>query len=472
MTIVIITVCTFLSTFFAILHFICSFYYRKEPERAPRKTLGFSLIIPCFNEAPILKNTLNGVLRLDYDDYEVIFVNDGSTDNTLLVLFELLELKPLELESEVVKLLQLQIAPSSSSPSDNCPGLNPEPGQPCYKLYCSTKYANILVLDKHNSGKATSLNAGIALSSKEIIVTLDGDSVLEKNALRIMNRTFQDDSIIASGGAIHVMQYFLMDNCRPPLIALQALDYIKGFYIYKPSLTVNNALNIISGAFGVFRKSALMAVGGFRHGLGEDIDITIRLHEYAQLNKKVISYTMDAICYTECPQTWKDLSRQRVRWQKAFWDASLHNRHFLIRNFLHTSVCFFMLADAALSGTFAVLTFLANYLLLSIRVFLGVLPPLLLVFSGLGVLFNIATSLVAISRAVKHGPDFFRTVDDHNGTGSYKHAKTRPLYFGIGIDLIIFSFLRIAFFIRGTASYLMKRTDWDKLNRSNNAYTL
>ncbi|HAW70104.1 MAG TPA: hypothetical protein DCX37_02835, partial [Firmicutes bacterium] len=75
-----------------------SFYYRKEPERAPRKTLGFSLIIPCFNEALILKNTLSGVLRLDYEDYEVIFINDGSKDNTMSTLFELLELEPLEIE--------------------------------------------------------------------------------------------------------------------------------------------------------------------------------------------------------------------------------------------------------------------------------------------------------------------------------------------------------------------------------------
>jgi cellulose synthase/poly-beta-1,6-N-acetylglucosamine synthase-like glycosyltransferase len=454
MIIGIVAVFTFLSTFFAILHFICSFYYRKEPERAPRKTLGFSLIIPCFNEALILKNTLSGVLRLDYEDYEVIFINDGSKDNTMSTLFELLELEPLEIEP-----FPLQCMPNET-----------DLGAGFSEVYYSAKYANIFVVDKVNSGKAASLNAGVSLSSKEIIVTLDGDSVLEKNALRIMNRIFQDDNIIASGGAIHAMQYFLMDNCKSPLIALQALDYIKGFYVYKPSLTVNNALNIISGAFGVFRKNALIAVGGFRHGLGEDIDITIRLSEYAQLHKKVISYTMNAICYTECPQNWKDLGRQRVRWQMAFWDASKHNRQFLVSNFWHTSVCFFMLADATLSGTFAVMTFLANYLLLSIRVFCGIFPPLLLVSSGLAVLFNIANSLVAIYRAIRRGPDSFRTVNN-NARGN-KRTKTSPLYFGVCIDLIVFSFLRIAFFIKGTVSYLMKKTSWDKPSRTNNTYTL
>ncbi len=444
MIIAIVSICTFLSTFFAMLHLICSFYYRKEPERAPRKALGFSLIIPCYNEAAILKNTLCGVLRLDYDDYEIIFVNDGSVDKTMIVFNDLLALEPFP-----------------CGKVELCVGYR--------GVYRSTRYANIFVIDKQNSGKAASLNAGMALSRREIIVTLDGDSVLEKNALHVMNRAFQDEDVIASGGAIHVMQYFLMEKCKTPLIALQALDYIKGFYIYKPSLAVNNALNIISGAFGVFRKAALTEVGGFRNGLGEDIDITIRLQEYAQNHRKVISYTMDAICYTECPQTWKDLRRQRVRWQKAFWDAVVHNRHFLIKNFFQASICFFMIADATLSGTIAVMTFLTNYLLLSIRVFFGI-PPLLLIFSGLAVLFNIANSLVAIYRAIRRGPDSFRTAD--SDAGGSKRTKTSPLYFGVCTDLIVFSFLRIVFFIKGTVSYLMKRTSWDKLNRTNNAYTL
>ena len=446
MIIAFVTACTFLSTFFAILHFTCSFYYRKEPERTPRKMLRFTLVIPCFNEAPILRNTLKGVLRLDYESFETIFVNDGSTDNTMTILKRLLRLKPF-----IRKRGDFHSA---------------ENGQ----TYRSAKYSNIYVIDKPNTGKADSLNAGIALSRGEIIVTLDGDSVLEKNALHIMNCVFQDEEVIASGGAIHVMQYFLMDRGMSPIIALQALDYIKGFYIYKPSLSVNNALNIISGAFGVFRKTALIEVGGFRNGLGEDIDITIRLQAYAKKHKKVISYTMDAICYTECPQTWKDLRRQRVRWQKAFWDAVVHNRHFLLKQFFRTSVCFLMIADASFSSTMAVMIFLTNCLLLAIRLYVGI-APLFIVFSGLAVLFNIINSLVAIHRAAERGPHFFRVTQD--AADRYRlRSKTSPLYLGAFMDLVVFSFLRISYFIKGTASYLMKRTHWDKLSRTNNEYIL
>ena len=431
----IVTALTFLSTFFAMLHFVGSFLYRKEPTRIPKKTQGFSLIIPCFNEAPILKHTLGGVLRLVYDNFqenvEVIFVNDGSTDSTMRVLLDLLALKA---------------CPCKKVP---CRGF--------HGWYRSARYPNIFVLNKRNSGKAASLNAGIALSSKELIVTLDGDSILEENALSIMNRVFQDSEIIASGGAVHVMQYYHMNKRKQPLIALQALDYIKGFYIYKPSLCVNNALSIISGAFGVFRKNVLLDLGGFRDGLGEDIDITIRLQEYAQKHQKFVTYTMDAICYTECPQTWKDLARQRIRWQKAFWDAVVHNRQFLIRNFFESGISFFMLADAVFSGSMAVLAFISNYLLFSIRVFYS-LPPLFLLFSGLAVLFNIINSLVAVWRAERYGP-LLRNIK-------------RPMYLAICLDLLVFSFLRIAFFIKGTVSYMTNKMDWDKLSRTGNAYTL
>ncbi|HOG00667.1 MAG TPA: glycosyltransferase [Clostridia bacterium] len=440
----IVTLLTFLSTFFAMLHFICSFRYRQDPERKPARNLGFSLIIPCYNEAPIIHNTIRGILNLEYSHYEAIFVNDGSTDETLRILFEALQLEPYAR-----------------------PGFAHIPG--ARGIYRSKKHPRIFVIDKQNSGKASSLNMGIRFCSKELVVTLDGDSVLEKNALNIMNCSFQDKDMIASGGAVHVMQYFLMEARKKPLIAIQALDFIKGFYIYKPSLCVNNALSIISGAFGVFRKDALKAIGGFMDGLGEDIDITIRLQEYAQRKNKSISYNMDAICYTECPETWRDLKRQRVRWQKAFLDAIMNNRRFLVRQIFKTPVCFFMLMDAAFSGSMAVLTFFVNYILISLRLIYG-MPELFLLFAALAVLFNILNSVVAVRRAVRRGPQTFRA--EEAARAGRRRTKTGSLYLITWMDLTLFSFLRITFFVRGTVSYFLKRRSWDKLKRTSNAYML
>lgn len=439
----VVSVLTFLSTFFAMLHFLCSFLYKNDPVRKNCEKLGFSLLIPCFNEAPIVAKTIEGVVNLDYENYEAIFINDGSTDETL---------NTLKIELKLVVLNDCDLAFSIGVRA----------------VYRSLKYPNFFVIDKNNSGKAESLNIGMCFSSKELLVTLDGDSVLERDALNIMNSTFLDKDVIASGGAVHVMQYYLLKSKKKAIIALQALDYIKGFYVYKPSLCSNGAINIISGAFGVFRKDALIQVGGFKNGLGEDIDITIRLQEFAYKHKKIITYNMNAICYTECPQTWKDLKRQRVRWQKAFWDAFYKNRSFLLKYFFKSNVCFFMVLDAAFSGSMAVMTFFANYLLISFRFVYGI-SPMFLVFSFLAVIFNILNSLIAIVRAEKCGPNSLKKLSPDTARQT---TKSGPLFKIIFVDLFVFSFLRIVFFIKGTFLYITKNNSWDKLKRTNNAYTL
>jgi cellulose synthase/poly-beta-1,6-N-acetylglucosamine synthase-like glycosyltransferase len=93
---------------------------------------------------------------------------------------------------------------------------------------------------------------------------------------------------------------------------------MKGFYIYKISLHKQNATAIISGAFGAFRKDILMQAGGYRKTLGEDIDITLKIQFMIKNTNKKILYMPEALCYTQCPENWKDLFRQRIRWQKGF----------------------------------------------------------------------------------------------------------------------------------------------------------
>mgnify|MGYP000474407179 CR=1 FL=1 len=440
----IITLITFLSTFFSIYHLLSSFRYRKEPIIRVGKHLKFSIIIPCYNEARILANTIAGLLKLDYDydNLEVIFVNDGSDDNTMEVLSEQLEMREYQDEGRIYATGKI-------------------------KIFQSNKYPHIYVIDKENSGKADSLNKGIKFSHNELIVTMDGDCILDKDALNVMNQVFQDEEIIASGGVIHVMQYFLLNKKSKPIIALQALDYMKGFYIYKASLSCNNALSIISGAFGVFRKDALEAVGGFRSGLGEDIDITLKLQEYAQKNNKKITYDLRAICYTECPETWTDLARQRVRWQKAFWDAMSKNRKFIIRKFFECNVCLFILLDAAFSGTMAVISFLFNFILISLRVIYG-FPPLFIVLMALALVFNILCSLIAIYRWEKITvPQVEKGSKEilENGRVNLKY-----LFMSIITDTLCFSLLRIYYFIKGTISYSLNHKRWDKVARTSNSY--
>ncbi|MGI5850407.1 MAG: glycosyltransferase, partial [Christensenellales bacterium] len=375
------------------------------------------------------------------NNMEVIFVNDGSYDNTLRVLQEQLGIRPYKQRRRV-----------SAKDTIN--------------ILQSGRYPHIYVINKMNSGKAASLNTGILYSQKELIVTLDCDCILEPNALKVMNQTFQDDNVIASGGIVHVMQYFLL-NKKKRIIALQALDFIKGFLIYKCSLAFNEALNIISGAFGVFRKDALFEVGGFNNGLGEDIDITIRLQEYALKNNKKITYNVNAICYTECPETLSDLVKQRVRWHKAFLDALINNRRFLFKNFFKSSVCFLMVTDATFSGTIAVISFIFNIFLIILRSIFG-LPLLFILITLLAFIFNMLNSLIAIKRAKKMGENLLEDNSIYRSVCSRSNIK--DLLFSMIADLFFFSFLRIFFFIKGTISYSLNQKGWDKVKRSSNFY--
>ena len=184
------------------------------------------MIIPCYNENRILQTTLNGLRQVDYQNKEVIFVNDGSNDNTFDVLDQLLDLIPIEYDGEL-----------------------PLSHQPVRGYYQSRIDPNIYVIDKMNGGKADALNAGCNFAQHEIIVTLDADSILDQQALKEVNLAFYRDEVVAAGGMVHILQGKSMNDLQLNhkwLVRLQIFEYLKGFYIYKSSLALLNALAIIS----------------------------------------------------------------------------------------------------------------------------------------------------------------------------------------------------------------------------------
>lgn len=427
----VIYVTLFISTFFSIYHLICSYKFTNRKILHQVNQKGISILVPCYNEAPILKYTIEGLLNIEYDDIEIIFINDGSIDNTFKVLYEELDLYTCDLKTVYSMLDKV------------------------YGTYKSRKYPYIYVIDKCNSGKANSLNVGVVYAQKELIVTMDGDCVLEKKALLSMNNIFDDENVIASGGVVHIMQNFKLDSKLKKIILMQALDYIKGFYYYKTSLAYNDALSIISGAFGIFKKNIIIEIGGFKSGLGEDIDITLRLQEYAQKHNKKVIFNRNAICFTECPETLPELIKQRERWQKGFIDAILKNSRFVFKNILKSNVCFFITIDALLSNSFATVIFIINIILIFMKLAYGYSLYVFIYYINT-VIFNIICSIVAIKLAKKNIP----------------HIKTKPLYFMIIYDILFFQFLRILFFFRGTVKYCFDNQHWEKVSRTNNNYKI
>lgn len=392
---------------------------------------GISILVPCYNEALILRYTIEGLLNVEYDDLEIIFINDGSDDDTFKML------------SEQLDLYLLDTAAAASIP-DKLLG-----------VYQSHKYPFIYTIDKLNSGKANSLNIGALYAKKELIVTMDSDCVLAKDALLSMNMIFDDEAVIASGGAVHVMQMSKLDKRPATIVLMQALDFIKGFYFYKASLAYNDALSIISGAFGVFRRRVINEIGGFKAGLGEDIDITLRLQEYAKEHNKKVVFNKNAVCYTECPESLAELIRQRVRWQKGFIDAVLSNGSYLFKNIFKSNVCFFIIIDALLSNSLATVVFFINLILIFMKLIYGY-GLYTFAYYLLTLIYNIFCSIVAIKLAKKN----------------ITHLEARRLYSMIAYDMLFFQFLRVFFFLIGTVTYYFDNKYWYKVNRTCNSYKL
>lgn len=410
----------FLSTFFAIYHLVNSTKFKSESEKYKIFQKGFSILIPCYNEAGIIKNTINGLDLIDYNNYEIIFINDGSTDDTMDILDEALQL--IEIEDG---------------------------------FFQSDFKENIFVIDKANGGKADSLNAGIKKSNKELVCTLDADCILHQDALYYMNNVFQDNDVIASGGVVKVLQMFRLNKKPKLLVKLQTLEFLKGFYVYKASLAFNNALAIISGAFGVFRREELEIIGGFNSGLGEDIDVTLRMQDYAIKNNKKVTYDLNAICYTECPESFKDLTKQRIRWQKAFVDAIIKNRKFLFKSVLSRGLSFHIIIDSLISAGLSTTLLVVNAVF---SIFLGIehLSIELIYYYVITIVFHIIYSFYAVLKEKK----FYE-----------KSIKTNVL--GVILaDILFFRFINALYYIFGSILYFFNRDDWNKVERTNHNYNV
>ncbi len=408
------------------------FVSKRQPSTGKdKKHAGFSILVPCFNEEVVISSTIQRLLELDYDKFEVIFVDDGSTDQTFLRLQEELGLKR-------KRVAQTRKATGCQS-------------------FQSTKYPNFQVLKKPNTGKGDSLNSAIAFSKYKLLVTLDADSYLAKDTLKIMNRCFADKCIIAAGGAIHVAQSNHWNGrslWRRTLINLQMLDYMKGFYIYKLSLSEQNATAIISGAFGVFRKEPVLQAGGFRTSLGEDIDLTLKLQALAQSEGKQIAYLPHALCYTQCPESIRDLTRQRMRWQKGFVDCIVHFARRQLRSVFSRGLSYHLYIEAFLMGTLSAVFSFTNILCLLLWPTRAAVI-IYVVYHGLRILLRAVYNIVAL-------------VFSNQLHGS-KPTMDFSFWLAVFIDLFIFGWYLMAIYILGTMQYFWQGDryyQWNKAKRN------
>ncbi len=437
----------FLCTFFPLFHMVNSltiFINRNKPTHIQvRKYKSMSILIPCYNEENIIETAIKGMERIDYAAKEIFYINDGSQDGTMKILHNLLRLVPDTRKIEN----RLQFKKVKN-------------------FYKSTLYPNVYVIDKENGGKHDALNAGIEYSNNELVVTLDADSILADDALRVLNTEFQDNAVIAAGGMVHPLQGVSFNKKKVHrsllvnhVIRFQIFEFIKGFYINRVSLAKLDALSVISGAFGIFNREILFQVNGYRKTLGEDIDITLKFQQYILKNPgKRMAFVPNAVCFTECPETWRDLFKQRVRWQKAFIDCIVHYFPMLIKTFLFRTVSFFMFIDSFILGTIAIYFTVFNIGYMLITNLDQAMNLMILYLLGV-VSLNVIYSMFAVYLARYYEVRF-------EGKEKIRFAFT------ILLDLVVYRFVTLFFVLYGTVAYFVNSNDWNKVARTGRNYEL
>jgi cellulose synthase/poly-beta-1,6-N-acetylglucosamine synthase-like glycosyltransferase len=276
---------------------------------------SISVLAPAYNEAATIGESVRALLALHYPNLEVVVVNDGSKDETMAVLVERFDLQPIH------PVFQKRIHSAD-----------------VVALHRSRTHPNLVVVDKKNGGKADALNAGLNLATGELVCAIDADTLIEPDSLQRMVRPFlRKDDVVAAGGTIRIANGSRVESGRivqprvprRAVAGFQVVEYLRAFLFGRLGWNRLGGNLIISGAFGLFRRDAMIGAGGYLHEtVGEDMEIALRLRRlgYETGGPRRIDFVPDPVAWTEAPESLRVLGRQRDRWHRGLADVLWRHR--------------------------------------------------------------------------------------------------------------------------------------------------
>ncbi len=280
-----------------------------------RATLPISILCPAYNEEMTVVDSVRALLALRYPEHEVVVINDGSTDSTMAALRAAfaLEAVPIDIRIDL----------------------------PCKTIratYRSAVNRRLIVIDKENGGKSDALNCGINAARYPLVCVIDADTLIVPDALLRLVRPFLTDlDVVAVGGTLCIANGCTIERGQLKGIGLperwlprfQVVEYLRAFLVGRLGWDGLGGNLIVSGAFGLFRRSALIKAGGYAPDtVGEDMELVARLrHDVPQwLQGRAIRHLPDPVSFTEGPETFKILGAQRDRWQRGLMDTLWRHR--------------------------------------------------------------------------------------------------------------------------------------------------
>lgn len=276
-----------------------------------------SIIVPAYNEELTVADTVRSLLALEYSLYEIIVVDDGSSDKTSSTLIEAFDMQ------QVRRPVRRQVQCREEE-----------------AVYVSLdQKVPVTLVRKRNGGKADALNMGVNISQYPYFICIDADSVLQYDSLHeIVRPVLEDQNVIAVGGSVRPCNGMKFENGRVVehhlpkniLACMQVLEYDRSFLAARILFDKFNGSLIISGAFGLFKKDIVIACGGYdRSTMGEDMELVVKMHEFCLANNMPyrIRYASGAICWTQVPERLADLCTQRRRWHLGLFQSLLRHRN-------------------------------------------------------------------------------------------------------------------------------------------------
>ncbi len=326
--------------YFALLWFSYLNFLDGGPEESFRCPL-VSVLVPAYNEGAVIEGSIRSLLELDYPNYEILVIDDGSSDDTYR---------------------RARVYEGNHGDVE------------------------VRVIHKENGGKANALNTGIRAARGSLVLCMDGDSALAPGTLRRAVRHFVNPAVGAVAGNVKVV------NRGNVWSTLQALEYIEGLNMVRNAQAFFRVVNIVPGPIGMFRRSALLRMGGYEPDtFAEDCDLTLRL----LADGWQICYEPASIAYTEAPEQLLDLLKQRYRWTRGILQAIRKHRIRLIDPRTSCSLSFslwYMIFEGIL---WPVTNVFANVLFVLVALLYGTTLPLVIWWAQLTVL-DLAAALYCV----------------------------------------------------------------------------
>ncbi len=400
-----------------------------------------TILVPAYNEEVSIAESVRQLLSLTYPKLQVVVVNDGSKDRTMDELLEQFALFP--------------VAPAFRRVLET---------KPVRQLFRSPADERLIVVDKHNGGKADALNTALNVASGDLVCAIDADTIVAPDALQQMVAPFlSSKDTVAVGGTIRLVNSATWEHGRvdvlraprQPIVGAQAVEYARSFLVGRLAWNPIGGNLIISGAFGVFRRQSMLDIGGYEHAsIGEDMELIVRLRRsaYDTGSRARVEFTPDPVAYTEAPASIRTLSRQRNRWFRGLLDVLVRHRGMLLRPKYGTAgmlaLPYFLVVEAI-----APVMEVVGLLVLGIAVGGGWLEPSDLLPVAAAYLLSIAATFLVL-------------IFDDVVFSTYQRGRDRLLIAGhVLFEQLVFRPMTAVWRIWGLHLFLRGRTEWGAQQR-------